>query len=223
MATTLDRVDTRFKRVIRSKAELREIYAPPGESAANKDVGRIEEHSRAFLALSPFALLGTCGASGSCDVSPKGDRPGFAHVLDDLTLAIPDRVGNRRIDSLQNIVENPHVGLLFLIPGLCETLRINGSAAIVRDEELLEAMAVDGKQPNVAIVVGIEECFMHCAKALLRSDLWNPATFLERKSFPTLARIIHDQRRPPDLSDEQHEKLVAETEQRHAEAYKNLY
>lgn len=213
----------RFANVLSSPADLRAVYAPPSEAAANKDIGFLDAHSRAFLARSPFVLLGTSGADGAGDVSPKGDRPGFVHIIDDQTLAIPDRLGNRRIDSLFNIVANPHVGLLFLTPGLCETLRVNGAAIIARDEGLLDTMSVDGKRPNVAIVVAVEECYMHCAKALLRSDLWNPATCMERSSFPSLARIMHDQRRPPDVGDDEHEGLVKATEARHAEAYERLY
>jgi PPOX class probable FMN-dependent enzyme len=223
MALTGERVTERFGGVVRSYAELRELYGEPSARAVEKDIGRLDEHCRAFLARSRFMLLGTCGAEDRCDVSPKGDGPGFVLVLDEKTLAIPDRLGNRRIDSLRNIVENPHVGLLFVIPGMSETLRVNGSAQIVRDEGLLERLAVEGKRPNVAIVVSVEECYLHCAKSFLRAELWNPAKFIDRSTFPSLARIIEDHRRRPGTSVAEHERAVAEREEQVAEAYRCLY
>ena len=223
MAVTGERVAARFQAVVRSKTELRELYGEPSARVLEKDIGRLDEHCREFLARSPFMLLGTSGTGGRCDVSPKGDGPGFVLALDDKTLAIPDRLGNRRLDSLQNIVENPHVGLLFVIPGMNETLRVNGSALLVRDEELLERLAVEGKRPNLAIVVSIEECYMHCAKSFLRSGLWDHEKFIDRSTFPSLARIIEDHRRRPGTSDQEHDRTVAEREEQVAEAYRCLY
>src|SRR5258706_4152734 len=127
---------------------LRALYGQPGERAVAKEQARLDEHTRAFIAHSPFLVLGTAGADGRCDVSPKGDAPGFVHVLDDRHLAIPDRLGNNRLDGMRNVVENPHVGLIFLIPGREDTLRVNGRARVVRDEALLARLAVDGKPPG---------------------------------------------------------------------------
>jgi PPOX class probable FMN-dependent enzyme len=154
-------------------------------------------------------LLGTSGTDGRCDVSPKGDRPGFVLTLDESTLAIPDRPGNRRLDSLQNILANPHVGLLFLIPGMNETLRVNGTAELVQDDDLLERLAVDGKRPLLAIVVHIEETFLHCARSFLRAQLWNSEQFMPREQMPTLARMIVDQTTPPG-ADKEHALTDAE-------------
>src|SRR5205814_4961602 len=140
------------------------------ERALLKERGVLDEQCRAFIARSPFLLLATSGASGRCDVSPKGDPPGFVVVLDEHRLAIPDRLGNKRLDGMRNILENPHVGLIFLIPGREETLRVNGRASIVRDVELLTRLAAQGKLPQLAIAVETEEVFFHCPKAFRRSE-----------------------------------------------------
>src|SRR5579859_8227590 len=151
MIAAPEKTEGAFRDVVTSKEALRALMGEPTELVLRKQLSALEVHSRAFIARSPFVLLGTSNARGMCDVSPKGDMPGFVRVLDDKTLAIPDRVGNRRIDSLLNILDNPHVGLLFLVPGIGETFRVNGSAIIVRDENLLRTMEVQGKNPNVAI------------------------------------------------------------------------
>jgi PPOX class probable FMN-dependent enzyme len=214
---------TQFRRVVASPDELRAIYGEPSERAVLKEHAHLDGYSQAFIARSPFVLLATCGASGRCDVSPKGDAPGFAKVLDETTLVIPDRKGNRRIDSLINIVENPHVGLLFLIPGSDETLRVNGRAAIVQDDGLLERLAVDGKRPLTVIVVSVEEVYLHYARAFLRSKLWDPTQHMDRNELPSLARMILDVARPPGRTEEEHERLVAEADAVTCEAYQNLY
>jgi PPOX class probable FMN-dependent enzyme len=182
-----------FKDTVRSKEELRAIFGAPMERALLKERSRLDEHSRAFIAKSPFALLATASASGRCDVSPKGDAPGFVLVLDDTHLVVPDRVGNNRIDGLTNIVENPHVGMIFLIPGREDTLRVNGRASIVRDEEILARLEVQDKRPKVAIGVEIEECFLHCAKAFKRSGLWERERWPDVASLPSMARMLWDQ------------------------------
>jgi uncharacterized protein len=220
---SMDRQVERYHNVVTSKEELRAIYGEPTELVIRKQLPALDRHAQAFIARSPFALLGTASAEGRCDVSPKGDGKGFALVLNEKALVIPDRRGNRRIDSLQNIVENPRVGLLFLIPGVDETLRVNGSAVLVRDADLLEQLAVDGSRPNVAIVVTVEECFFHCPKAFIRGRIWDPDTFLPREELPTLARMILDQTRPSDRPDAEHERLIAEREAAVAEANKCLY
>jgi len=141
-------------------------------------------------------LLATSSASGRCDVSPKGDAPGFVRVLDEHHLAIPDRIGNKRLDGMRNILENPHVGLIFLIPGREETLRVNGRAWIVRDEALLTTLSAQGKLPQLAIGVEIEECFFHCPKAFRRSKLWEPASWPDRDALPTMACVLYEKLQP---------------------------
>src|SRR5882672_3462154 len=139
-----------FKNVVTSKSELRELFGTPMERAVLKEHAELDAHCRAFIALSPFVLVATSGADGRCDVSPKGDAPGFVHVLDDRHLVLPDRPGNRRLDGMLNLIQNPHIGLIFLIPGREDTLRVNGRAWIVRDGDLLDRMAVNGKLPQLA-------------------------------------------------------------------------
>lgn len=177
---------------IHSESELRALLGSPSELVANKDIPWLDHHCRDFIARSPFALLATSEASGRCDVSPRGDAPGFVCVLDSQRLLIPERPGNKRIDSLRNILSNPQIGLLFLIPGLGETLRVNGAARITKDEELLRPLAVQGKSPVVGIVVEVEECYMHCAKAFHRSRLWNPDAWPAQDDLPSPGRIIAD-------------------------------
>ena len=173
--------------------ELLPLYGEVSERARLKELTKLDAHCRHFISLSPFLVLGTAAADGPGDCSPKGDAPGFVQVLDDHTLVIPDRIGNNRVDSLRNIIENPNVGIIFFLPGVNETLRVNGTARISTDPELLNALAAHGKPPVVAIVVTVAEAYMHCAKALIRSRLWDPATQIDRKDFPSLGRIIADQ------------------------------
>ncbi len=174
-------------------AALRERWGQPGELAEKKVLRRLDAHCRRFIALSPFLALGTSDAEGRHDVSPRGDAPGFVRVLDDATLLIPDRPGNRRFDSLDNIARQPRLALLFLLPGVDETLRVNGRGRTTEDPELLAPFAVNGKPPLSALVIDIDECFLHCGKALIRSRLWDPETRIERRSFPSLARMVADQ------------------------------
>jgi PPOX class probable FMN-dependent enzyme len=182
-----------FKRIVTSQGELREIFKMPSERAVLKERRALDEHDRAFIAAAPFLLLATANAAGQCDVSPKGDAPGFVLVLDDRHLVIPDRPGNNRLDGMSNIVENPHVGMIFLVPGREETLRINGRASIIRDEEILDRAAVMGKRPPVGIGVEVEECYLHCPKAFRRSKLWEPEQWPDRKALPSMARVLWDQ------------------------------
>ena len=189
-----------FQQPVTSMDEVRDIIGAPSEMALRKELSSLDQHCRAFIAQSPFVLVGTAGASGRCDVSPRGDAPGFVLVLDDKTLLIPDRPGNRRIDSFQNVLENPHVGLLFIVPGVEETLRLNGRAMLVRDAALLQRMSAQGKTPTIAIAVEIEEAFLHCAKAFRRSRLWDAGTWPERSALPSLGKILLDQLKPADTS-----------------------
>jgi len=174
---------------ITSEAELRALLGEPMPRAAAKDRRRLFPVDRQWLAASPFCLVATSAADGSCDVSPKGDPPGFTLVLDDTTLAIPERPGNRRVDGFRNILGNPHVGLIYLVPGRAETLRINGRARLVRDAPWFDRMIVKGHRPILALVVEIEQIFLHCPKAFLRSELWSPETW-KPDALPSHASII---------------------------------
>jgi PPOX class probable FMN-dependent enzyme len=180
------------ERVVASEQELRDLYGRPGERAVAKEQPALNADCRAFIAHSPFLVMGTAGADGRCDVSPKGDAPGFVQVLDEHHLAIPDRLGNNRLDGMRNIVENGHVGLIFLIPGREDTLRVNGRARIVRDEALLERLAVNGKRPVTALVVEVEQAFMHCARAFKRAGLWEPARWPDTAEVRSMQRMIWD-------------------------------
>ena len=174
---------------------LRALFGPVTPLAAIKSIPRLEEHSRRFISLSPFVVIASADARGHADCSPRGDPPGFVRVLDDSTIAIPDRPGNNRIDTLLNIVENPEVAVIFFIPGVDETLRVEGRARITTDPGLLDGMAVGGKVPVLAIVLSIREAHLHCAKALKRSRLWDPASRVDRGVLPSLARMLLDQTR----------------------------
>ncbi|MFI0713733.1 pyridoxamine 5'-phosphate oxidase family protein [Streptomyces inhibens] len=174
---------------IASEAELRELIGEPTSHAANKTRHRLQELDRQWLARSPFCLIATADAQGRCDVSPKGDPAGFTHVLDDTTLVIPDRPGNKRLDGLLNILGNPHVGLNYVLPGRGDTLRINGRARVLRDGPFFDELIVKGNRPRLALLVEVEEVFYHCSKAFLRSDLWKPETW-QPEALPSRARIV---------------------------------
>lgn len=176
---------------ITTHEELRALLGTPQARAANKDRARLHELDREWLAASPFCLVATAGADGSCDVSPKGDPAGFALVLDDTTIALPERPGNKRADGYHNIIDNPHVGLLFMIPGRTDTLRINGRARLVGDAPWFDDMVVKGHRPVLAMVVEIEQIFYHCAKAFLRSALWKPDTW-QPDLLPSRARMVKE-------------------------------
>ena len=154
-----------------------------------KQLAALDTHCREFIALSPYLLIASTNTAGEIDVSPRGDPPGFVQVLDETTLVIPDRPGNRRIDTLSNIIQQPHIGLLFLIPGQGETLRVNGRASIIRDAAILEHSAIDGKKPLLAIAVSVDECFLHCSKSARRAKLWEQEP---RKTLPSIGQIIID-------------------------------
>ncbi|WP_027644375.1 pyridoxamine 5'-phosphate oxidase family protein [Salinispora oceanensis] len=176
---------------ITTHEELRELLGVPTARAATKERTHLHERDRQWLAASPFCLVATAGADGTCDVSPKGDPPGFALPIDDTTVAIPERPGNRRADGFHNILDNPHVGLIFLIPGRSDTLRINGRARLVREAPFFDSMTVKGHRPTLALVVAIEEIFYHCAKAFLRSQLWSPQTWTP-EVLPSRARLVKE-------------------------------
>ena len=174
---------------VRSAAELRGLLGSPGKRALDKERAQLHAIDRAWLAASPFCLVASADAEGNCDVSPKGDPPGFAYVVDDQTLAIPERPGNRRADGFQNILGNPHVGLIFFIPGRNDTLRINGRARVARDAPFFDAMTVKGHRPTLALIVDIDEIFFHCAKAFLRSTLWDADSW-HPEALPSHPRIV---------------------------------
>jgi len=184
-------------REITSEAELRELLGEPSAPALAKERARLTALDRQWLAASPFCLVATSGADGRCDVSPKGDPPGSTLVLDDATIALPERPGNRRADGFRNILVNPHVGLLFFVPGRGDTLRVNGRARLVRDAPFFEQMVVRGHRPQLAVVVEVEEVFHHCSKAFLRSRLWEPESWAP-DAVPSRARIARALERPGD-------------------------
>jgi uncharacterized protein len=162
---------------ISSEAELRELLGTPMPRAITKERVRLHDRDKDWLAASPFCLVATCAADGTCDVSPKGDPPGFTLVLDDATIAIPERPGNRRADGFCNILSNPHVGLIYLVPGRKETLRINGRARLIRDAPFFDDMIVKGHRPQLALLVEIEQIFFHCMKSFMRARLWEPESW----------------------------------------------
>jgi PPOX class probable FMN-dependent enzyme len=194
-------------RTVTSEGQLRDLYGHPGARAVAKERPALNEDCRAFIAHSPFLVMGTAGADGRCDVSPKGDAPGFVHVLDDHHLAIPDRLGNNRLDGLRNVLENGHVGLIFMIPGREDTLRVNGRARISREEALLDRLAVRGKRPVTALVVEVEQAFMHCARAFKRAGLWEPGRWPDAGDVRSMQRMIWDllPEKPPGKTVEQYE------------------
>ena len=178
---------------IDSLDKLRALYPPPKGLAVEKELTRLEKHTTRFIGLSPFFLLATSGGDGKVDVSPRGERPGFVHVLDEQTIVIPDRKGNSRVDSLRNVLENPEVGLLFLVPGMEESLRVNGTAEIRDDPELLSRFVEQDKAPTTVLVVKTREVFFQCGKAMLRSEIWEGTHKIDRSEFPSISQIIHDQ------------------------------
>lgn len=179
--------------LIKDEADLRALFSATHPLALEKCQDRLDKHARDFVARSPFICIGTQSRDGSADVSPRGDPCGFVKILDDKTLLIPDRPGNNRLDTQSNILANPAVGLLFMIPGFDDTMRVNGTAQITRDPDLLALMAVKERVPMIAIVVTIDEVFIHCAKAFRRSKLWDPGQIQDRSEMPSLLKIILDQ------------------------------
>ncbi len=173
--------------------ELRAFIGDPMQEVQGKEMPGLDAHSREFLARCPFLVLATVSGAGYVDVSPRGDPPGFVHVIDDNTIVLPDRRGNRRVDSMTNILENPHVGLILFMPGYDETVRIRGRAVLTTDPDDLAGMAVNQKAPELGIKVTIDTVFYHCAKALKRSKLWAPESQAVSEGYPKFAQIIRDQ------------------------------
>lgn len=177
---------------ISSVEELEALYGEASERATLKELKKFDKHCRDFIALTPFVIIGSCRADGTQDVSPRGESPGFIKVLDDTTLAMPDRPGNRRIDTLRNIVRNPDVALIFMIPGFNDTLRINGTAKISTDPDLCNQFIERGKPPKTVVLITLKAAFLHCAKALMRSALWNPDNHIPRSTLPTFNEMLLD-------------------------------
>jgi len=181
---------SRFRDVVTTEEELRAIVGHAPQRALDKVVRVLDACSRRFIAHAPFVFVASAGPGGMLDVSPKGDPAGFVKVLDEATLAIPDRLGNRRLDTFRNVLRNPNVGLIFLIPGVTYTLRISGRAAIVRDLALRQSMAVNGKLPDHALVVEVEHVLSHCPKCMIRSNLWRPQAWPDAGGVPTFAETL---------------------------------
>jgi PPOX class probable FMN-dependent enzyme len=199
-----------FQDVVTSELELRQVLGNPGARSLLKEQHSLDEHSRAFISRSPLLLMATADRDGRCDVSPKGDGPGFVLVLDDHRLVIPDRPGNKRLDGMRNLLLNPHVGLIFLVPGREETLRVNGRASITRDPQLLQRLQAHGKMPPVAIGVEIEQCFLHCAKAFRRAHFWSVEHWPGADALPSLACMLFDQIKPDGVTLQDYEKDIEE-------------
>ena len=199
-----------FDDILTTEQELRTLIGVPGTRSLQKERCSLDGHDRAFIARSPFLLLATSDASGRCDVSPKGDAPGFVQIVDDRRLVIPERPGNKRLDGMLNMLANPHVGLIFFVPGREETLRVNGQAWITRDPQLLERCIAQNKVPLVAIGVEVEQCFLHCPKAFIRSRLWQHQAWPAADTLPSMACVLHDQIRPTDATVQDYERDIEE-------------
>ena len=180
----------RFRNVIRTEADLRDVLGTPSAISLEKEVDHIDPVCRQLIAASPFVLLASADGNGQVDVSPKGDPAGFIKVLDDRTLAIPDRKGNRRADTHRNLLAHPHIGLLFLLPGSGITLRMSGEALLTADPDLLDTLAHQDRRPELATVVTVNRAYIHCAKCMIRSELWNSESWPDLSTLPTMAAAL---------------------------------
>jgi uncharacterized protein len=176
-----------------NEADLRAIYKQPSGGAVGKDIAQIDAHFAHFISLSPFLCIGTVGENGLCDVSPRGGEAGFVHVIDARTLAMPDRPGNNRLDTLGNITGHPGVGLLFFVPGFEDTLRVNGVARVTTEPELMARFTADGKPPRSVVLIDVKEAYLHCVKAIKRAGLWTQDAQVDRATFPTAGQVYRDQ------------------------------
>lgn len=191
-----------FKEILTSEDQIREILGYPSELVLKKTIHTIDNHCLKFIAQSPLLFLSTADNKGNCDVSPRGDPPGSVLVLDKNHLVIAERPGNRRVDTLKNILLNPKIGILFIIPGLGETLRINGQAYVIKDQEILEKMEAQGKPPVLGIGVRVEECFIHCAKAFMRSKAWDSNSWPKKDALPSVSSILSDHLNSTEYTEE---------------------
>ncbi len=176
---------------IKSKQELRELVGEPHEAVAKKSIAMVDDQAKSFIGRSPLVLMSTSDEHGRCDVTPRGDYPGFVHVVNSQQLVMPERPGNRRVDSLQNIIENPHVGMLFIIPGLEEVLRVNGRAAVIKEHPILEKLKLKNKAPLLGIAVEVEDCFIHCSRALKHSGIWEQESWPDPDTLPSAKDIFY--------------------------------
>ena len=181
---------SRFQEIVTSEEQLRSVLGLPSERAAAKAIPVIDDQARRFIAHAPFVFVASAGADGMLDISPKGDGAGFVKVLDERTIAIPDRLGNRRIDTFRNVLKNPNVGVIFVIPGVTHTLRMSGTAIIVRDAALRADMAVNGKLPEHVMVIEISHVLSHCPKCMIRSNLWKPEAWPDTSDLPSFAEML---------------------------------
>jgi PPOX class probable FMN-dependent enzyme len=203
-----------FQHLLTTEAEIRALVGTPVSRSLLKEQTKMDDHFRMFISKSPFLLLSTSGADGTCDVSPKGDAPGFVRVLDETRLVIPERNGNKRLDGMMNILANPHIGLIFLVPGRDETLRVNGRACITTDPALLEPMAVQGVTPKLAIGVEVQQAFFHCVKSFRRSGLWKHETWPAADALPSYVCAVFDQVKPANETLEDWERNIAESDKK---------
>jgi hypothetical protein len=194
--------------VVRTKEEIQAMLGEMSENQANKRIDHIDQHCRTWIERTPFIVISTSSLAGYMDVSPKGDPPGFVKVLDENTLAIPDRPGNRRADTFLNILENPKIGLLFVIPRRGETLRVSGTAEIIKDKGVLSAMVIRDKVPTLAILVHVEGAMFHCGKSMIRSSMWKPDGWPSIEGLPTYAKALVDHARPPQTEEEMQERIT---------------
>lgn len=200
-----------FKKMITTEKQLRDLMGYPSEIVTRKTIDHIDEHCKSFIEKSPFITIATSDLKGNLDVSPKGDPAGFVKILSDKVLAVPDRPGNHKADTLTNIIQNPNIGLIFLIPGIKETLRVNGEAKIVTDEKVLELLSCQGKKPGFAIIVTVKEAFMHCAKCIIRSNLWTTVDERQERSIATLGKALVDHGKL-DMPYEELDEMIREDE-----------
>lgn len=199
-----------------SHVRVRELIGEPSQAVVDKVQDRINPHIYRFIAHSPFLAIATAHADGTADSSPRGDYPGFVKVLDDQTLAIPDRIGNNRIDTFENLASDPRIGLLFLVPGHRETLRVNGRAYLTEDADVLARLEAEGKAPKLAIIVEVEEVFIHCGRAVLRSRLWDPSSTALAEHVPSIGEIVAARYQREDVT-------AAAVDEGIESAYKSLY
>jgi PPOX class probable FMN-dependent enzyme len=192
--------------VIGDEAELRKAIGFPKEIVLAKQTDRLNQLTRQFIERSPFVCIATATPAGGLDISPRGDPAGFVQILDDRTLLLPERPGNRIADTLTNLLADPRIALLFLIPGVGDTFRVNGRAKIVDDPELLEPCGVEGRVPRLGILISIEEAYTQCSKAFIRSDLWNPEKYIERSGLPSSGEILREIKQDPDFDADQYNR-----------------
>jgi len=205
---------TRFDDVIETREQFRAVMGEPSDKVTRKTLFALDKHCGVFIGRAPFMLIASADAKGNADVSPKGDPVGFVKIIDKNTLAIPDRLGNKRADTIENVLQNPNVGLIFLIPGKSETLRVSGTAKVVRDKALRDSMAVKGKSPDFAIVVNVKEAFFHCSKCVIRSKLWQTEHWPDLDGLPRLAQTMVDAGQLELTESEMHEIVVNDERER---------